>query len=273
MIVAIGSADAAHLALLSSRIHTTWAPRMGGWLGVGNDPRYSKSRCFDPFPFPLLTPAMQRDLAALGEELDALRKRVLAEHPDLTLTGLYNVLEKLRAGAELDAADEDAKARGLVLVLGDLHAAIDRLAAEAYGWPADLPDEEVLARLVALNAERAREEAAGEVRWLRPAYQIPRFGRDVAAANGEFDLGPAVVDFDRARPVFPKDRYEQPLAVKALLLASRGPLDALGVSRAFRGPPKPRLRRVEAVLEVLARYGDIVRIDDGRFVARLAASA
>ncbi|MGI9434876.1 MAG: type IIL restriction-modification enzyme MmeI, partial [Geminicoccaceae bacterium] len=50
MLVSIGSADAANLATLSSRFHVTWALAAGGRLGVGNDPRYNKSRCFDPFP-------------------------------------------------------------------------------------------------------------------------------------------------------------------------------------------------------------------------------
>ena len=43
--------------------------------------------------------------------------------------------------------------------------------AAAYGWPADLPDDEILTRLVALNAARHAEEEAGMVRWLRPEYQ------------------------------------------------------------------------------------------------------
>jgi hypothetical protein len=46
----------------------------------------------------------------------------------------------------------------------------------SYGWPAELPPSEIVARLVALNAERAAEERAGHVRWLRPDYQVPRFG-------------------------------------------------------------------------------------------------
>jgi hypothetical protein len=52
MLIAIATDDAAELGILSSHIHLLWALRAGGWLGVGNDPRYSKSRCFDPFPFP-----------------------------------------------------------------------------------------------------------------------------------------------------------------------------------------------------------------------------
>lgn len=61
---------------------------MGGWLGVGNDPRYSKSRTFDPFTFPpsvdpTLTPgdplfARQERLRELDERLNAFRKERLA---------------------------------------------------------------------------------------------------------------------------------------------------------------------------------------------------
>lgn len=45
--------DAFHLGVLSSRIHVLFSLTAGGRLGVGNDPRYNKSDCFDPFPFPL----------------------------------------------------------------------------------------------------------------------------------------------------------------------------------------------------------------------------
>jgi hypothetical protein len=73
---------------------------------------------------------LRENLRDAGEELDALRKRVLKDHPDLTLTGLYNVLEKLKASAELTDKDEDVKDRGLVLILKELHETINRLTAE-----------------------------------------------------------------------------------------------------------------------------------------------
>lgn len=97
MLIAVGSEDAFNLGVLSSRIHVVWALRAGGWLGVGNDPRYSKSRCFDPFPFPDAHNIQKQTIRVIAEELDAHRKRVLAEHEHLTLTKLYNVLEKVRA--------------------------------------------------------------------------------------------------------------------------------------------------------------------------------
>ncbi|WP_235897776.1 class I SAM-dependent DNA methyltransferase [Neoaquamicrobium microcysteis] len=271
MIVVVADADAATLAILSSRIHTSWAPVMGGWLGYGNDPRYSKSRCFDPFPFPDPSEDLRQQLRDAGEELDALRKKVLADHPDLTLTGLYNVLEKLKAGTELTDKDEDVKERGLVLILKELHETIDRLTAQAYGWPEDLSDEQILERLVALNAERAREEADGHVRWLRPDYQVPRFAKGAKARTGELDLGETVVAIDAGKPVFPKDRHEQPLAIEALLAANAGAMDAGAIARAFKGGGKRIEARVGQVLVTLARYGRVTALPDGKFTARRAA--
>lgn len=54
-----------------------------------------------------------------------------------------------------------------------IHDELDAAVAEAYGLPADLSDDEILRRLVALNAERAEEESRGIVRWLRPEFQNP----------------------------------------------------------------------------------------------------
>ncbi len=50
-LVCIASDDAFHLGVLSSMIHVMWATAAGE-LGVGNDPVYVKTSCFDPFPFP-----------------------------------------------------------------------------------------------------------------------------------------------------------------------------------------------------------------------------
>ncbi|MCV0395788.1 MAG: class I SAM-dependent DNA methyltransferase [Rhizobiaceae bacterium] len=271
MVIAIASDDAWLLAALSSRHHVTWSLASGGWLGVGNDPRYSKSRCFDPFPFPDPPDLVRERLRSAGEELDALRKRVLAEQPDLTMTGLYNVLEKVRAGAPLTDREDDVRQRGLVLILKELHETIDALTAEAYGWPADLADQEILVRLVALNAERLREERSGRVRWLRPDYQASRFGKVAAPTQSDLDMPEVVVPIDRGRPVFPKARHEQPLAVEALLMANGGAMDALSLAREFRGGGVRIEPRVAQVLLTLARYGHITALPDGRFIARRAA--
>ena len=268
-LVAVAADDAWILSCLSSSIHGVWCARLGATLE--DRPRYTNSACFDPFPFPDPDDAARAPLRALGEELDATRKTVQAEHPDLTLTGLYNVLEKVRAGADLTAAEADVKDRGRVLILKDLHDQIDRATAHAYGWPHDLTDEQILEKLVALNAERAAEEAAGHVRWLRPDYQIPRFARGAAAKSGELDLGATVVAIDKTLPAFPKDKGEQVMAIRAVLQASGRPMDAAAVSRAFKGGGKKIEQRVVQALATLVRYGDATPLPAGTFAARRAA--
>ena len=97
-----------------------WSNAAGGRQGVGNDPVYNHSRCFDPFPFPDPTEAQKTRLRALGEELDAHRKAQQAAHPRLTLTGMYNVLEKLRAGERIEGRDKEIYDAGLVGILRDI---------------------------------------------------------------------------------------------------------------------------------------------------------
>lgn len=169
MLVNIAIDDAFALGVLSSRIHVCWALAQGGTLE--DRPRYNKTRCFETFPFPSCTPDQQQRIRELGEQLDAHRKRQQAAFPELTMTGMYNVLEKLRAGEALTAKDKIIHEQGLVSVLKQLHDDLDAAVADAYGWPADLPDDEILSRLVALNAERAAEESTGQIRWLRPDFQ------------------------------------------------------------------------------------------------------
>src|SRR5690606_33814251 len=54
--------------VLSSRIHITWALTAGGRLGVGNDPRYNKSLCFETYPFPDTTPEQATRIGELAEK-------------------------------------------------------------------------------------------------------------------------------------------------------------------------------------------------------------
>ena len=84
---------------------------------------------------------------------------------------MYNVLEKLRSGETLTDKERTIHEQGLVSVLKQIHDELDAAVFDAYGWPVTLTDEEILERLVALNAERAAEEARGLIRWLRPDFQ------------------------------------------------------------------------------------------------------
>jgi hypothetical protein len=277
MIVAVASHDAYLLGALSSHIHTTWALRAGGWLGVGNDPRYSKSRCFDPFPFPAASDLQKQRIRVLAEDLDAHRKRVLAEHPHLTLTGLYNGLERMRAGATPDALDPDERRiydDGLVLILKELHDKLDAAVAGAYGWPVDLPDEDILGRLVALNRERAQEEARGLVRWLRPEYQIPRFGSPKEKAELDLVGGGMGAEAPVAagpRQNFPADDFAQTAAVMAALASVSAPVSADALAAGFKQGRKIA-PKVAAVLAAVARTGYVATADGGKtFALRRAA--
>lgn len=273
MLVAVALSDAFHLGVLSSRIHVVWALRAGGWLGVGNDPRYSKSRCFDPFPFPDATELQKEAIRRPTEALDALRKQVLADHPDLTLTKLYNVREAVRSEVPLTATEADIRDRGLVMILNEHHDAIDSAVAAAYGWPADLTEEDVLARLVTLNRQRLQEEARGSVRWLRPDYQRPRFGS--AGKGGEQIEAEGLVAARRAgreRPLFPADPVDRVACVLSALAYGLTPLDAAMIAVRFRQGRKVE-RAVRDILVSLARVGEISTADGGQsFARRLAAS-
>lgn len=176
-LILTGSDDAFHLGVLSSRIHTDWALRAGGWLGAGNDPVYVKSKVFDPFPFPDATPALREAITELAERLDRQRKEALAETPNLTMTEIYNLRSRLKDGSELNDDEKQRMRPARTRIVDELHGKLDAAVAEAYGWEADLAPAEIVARLVALNAERAVEEKAGKVRWLRRDYQEPRFGK------------------------------------------------------------------------------------------------
>lgn len=180
MVVAIGCEDAYKLGVLQSQLHTEWALRTGAWLGVGNDSRYSKSMVFDPFPFPDATKTQRATIAEIAEELDETRKLAIAETPKLTMTELYNLREKLRSGDPLSDKDAQRASAARAGIVDRLHELLDQAVADAYGWGEEwsagqLGPSEIVARLVALNHERAAEEAEGHIRWLRPDYQIPRF--------------------------------------------------------------------------------------------------
>jgi hypothetical protein len=77
MLIAIGSDDAFHLGVLSSRFHVIWTRAAGGTLE--DRPRYTKSQCFDPFPFPDATEPQKEKIREIADELDTHRKAVLAE--------------------------------------------------------------------------------------------------------------------------------------------------------------------------------------------------
>lgn len=183
-IIVLAFDHAAVLGVLCSKIHLQWTYARCGLIGMANFEAghvYVKTNIFDPFPFPDATPEQRAAIAELAEELDETRKNALTEVPGLTMTEIYNLREKLRSGATMDFIEQDRATKARAGIVNRLHEQIDAAVADAYGWPADLSPSEIVTRLVALNAERAKEEAEGNIRWLRPDYQIPRLGAKKAA--------------------------------------------------------------------------------------------
>lgn len=283
MLVCIATDDAFLLGVLSTSIHTVWALAAGGRLGVGNDPRYNKSRCFEPYPFPPTSVQEARQIRSLAEQLDAHRKTQQQQYPDLTLTGMYNVLEKLKSGEALTAKEKVIHEHGLVSVLKQLHDELDLAVLAAYGWSDLAPlmqivngnanagdktrddckrelDEALLERLVALNAERAAEEQQGLVRWLRPEYQNPQgagVATSVETAQTELEVDaaePAGAVPTSARQPWPKGDIDQVKAVAAALAASKTPLAVDAIAALFTGKG-PWKKRLPGILDMLVAVG------------------
>ena len=157
---------------LQSRSHEIWARFFGS--SMKDDLRYTLSDCFETFPFPDgwdTHPALE----AAGKAYYEYRAALMMDNGE-GMTKTYNRLH--------DIYETDPR----IAELRALHAAMDRAVLDAYGWtdiPTDCdflldyaideatwgrkkkpyryrwPDpvrDEVLARLLALNAERAAEE-------------------------------------------------------------------------------------------------------------------
>jgi len=164
-------------AVLQSRLHMVWASFFGSTLE--DRPVYTPSDCFETFPFPIGWETHSQ-LEAAGKTYYEFRAALMVRN-DQGLTKTYNRFHD----ADERAAD--------ILKLRELHTSMDRAVLDAYGW-ADIPtgceflldyeiDEEewgdkkkpyryrwpdevrddVLARLLELNAERAKEEARSGV--------------------------------------------------------------------------------------------------------------
>jgi hypothetical protein len=148
-------------AVLQSRVHESWARLLSS--SMKTDLRYSASDCFETFPFPQLDPrTVIPDVEAIGERLYNARAALMVD-TDQGLTKTYNALK--------DPACTDPR----IIELRALHEEIDRAVLSSYGW-SDIAvppfciatdaegavlqafADEVIDRLYALNAERAREE-------------------------------------------------------------------------------------------------------------------
>jgi flagellar motor protein MotB len=174
---------------------------------------------FYPFPFPEVTETQKQQIRELGEKLDAHRKKVQAQNPDVTITGMYNLLEKLRNQQPFTDADRKYNDKALVSTLKQIHDELDKAVFAAYGWNANLTDNEILEKLVALNAERANEERNGLIRWLRPEYQAPNQVKTQLTITGITDTEETTITLTEQK-LFPKKSKEQLAAIRDLIRSS-----------------------------------------------------
>lgn len=252
MLIAIALDDAYFLGVLSSHIHVTWALAAGGDLG-GNTPRYNKTKCFDPFPFPDSTPEQKQKIRELGEKLDNHRKKVQSQHPEITITGMYNLLEKLRAGEPFTEAEKTYNNKALVSILKQIHDELDTAVLEAYGWEKNISDEEILERLVALNAERSAEERNGLIRWLRPEYQAPKEIATQMTLTGITEAE-EVITAPTEQKTWPKKPKEQLAAIRDLLRTTGGEWTVEQVVTQFKGATRQK-KAISEHLESLEALG------------------
>jgi hypothetical protein len=261
-LVNIALDDPYFLSVLSSRAHVAWALAAGSHLGVGNDPVYVKTACFERFPFPLSNESQKEHIRLLGEQLDSHRKRQKELHPNITMTDMYNVLEKLRIDEELNDKDRVIHDEGLISILKQIHDELDAAVLNAYGWPANLTDEEVLSRLVQLNAERVEEERTGTIRWLRPSYQKPAEGVAVAFDTGAEALTEAKQK--KAKLSWPNTIPEQARAIRQALTSQIGAITSKNLAKKFS---RANVDRVEELLQTLVSLGQARETEEGHYVS------
>ncbi|CDX60248.1 putative DNA methyltransferase yeeA [Mesorhizobium plurifarium] len=169
-LIVIPHEDDVMFGLLHSRFHELWALRKGSDLQ--DRPRYTHTSTFATFPFPAgLAPNVPA--AAYADEPRAKAVADAARRLNELRENWLNPADLVRQESEVvpgfpdrvlpvsEAAAKELAKRTLTNLYNqrpawlDLaHRTLDEAVAAAYGWPADLPDDEVLARLFALNQER-----------------------------------------------------------------------------------------------------------------------
>lgn len=179
--------DDAMFGVLHSRIHEVWSLHNSSWHGVGNDPTYNNLTCFETFPFPNgMEPARTssarlnvKGAAAIAEaaraldgarerwlnppELTERRPEVLPQFPDrIVPRNNGEGTAGMRAVEQLKNLTLTKLYNARPAWLDNFHRALDDAVAAAYGWPANLSDDDILSRLLELNLERAQAQGDPE---------------------------------------------------------------------------------------------------------------
>ena len=183
-LIAIARADDATFGILHSRFHELWSLRLG--TSLEDRPRYTSSTTFETFPFPAgMTPCdtapkagqatppcmagdiLAENIAAAARRLNELREAWLnpPEWVDWVITPEEEKAGFPKRPVAKPGHEADLKKRTLTNLyntrpawLDIAHKELDKAVAAAYGWAdytPEMPDEEILRRLLALNLERA----------------------------------------------------------------------------------------------------------------------
>ena len=170
-LIVIARDDDTTFGILHSRFHEIWSLRLG--TSLEDRPRYTPSTTFETFPFP---PGLAPDVPATEHASNpramavALEARRLVELRDRWLNPpewVEWVDEPVsgypkRSVPRNEEAAKELKERTLTNLynarpqwLADAHEALDAAVAAAYGWSADISDDDVLRELLALNGGAA----------------------------------------------------------------------------------------------------------------------
>ena len=182
-LIVFGRSEDWFFGVLQSHVHDLWALCQGTRLETR--PRYTPTTSFETFPFPVLSEGQRTAIAEAAKELDTLRNNWL-NPPEWTREEVLEfpgsidgpwaryVVEPNARGIgtvrypRLVPKDEDAAKALAKRTLTNLynerptwldlaHKKLDAAVFDAYGWPTDLSDDDLLARLLALNLERSRQ--------------------------------------------------------------------------------------------------------------------
>ena len=146
-VIAVARDDDYTFGVLHSRIHETWGLRMGTQLETR--PRYTPTSTFETFPFPRPTDAQRQAIAHAARELNRLREGWLNPVDGEGNPAIFGV--DLRRRTLTNLYNDYDNHTWLVNAHDNLNTAV----AAAYGWDADITDDAILERLLALNLERA----------------------------------------------------------------------------------------------------------------------
>ncbi|MEW6209906.1 MAG: type IIL restriction-modification enzyme MmeI [Acidobacteriota bacterium] len=190
-LIVFARSDDYFFGVLHSRMHEIWSRAQGTQVRERESGfRYTPTTCFETFPFPTPTPEQERAIAEAAKSLDTRRNNWL-NPPEWTREEILEFAGSVDGPWARYISDADSRGIGTVryprLVARDqpsaaqlarrtltnlynqrptwldlAHRRLDEAVFAAYGWDATISDEEILARLLALNLER--EPAKGSAK-------------------------------------------------------------------------------------------------------------